>query len=232
MRSLTVAAFIVIMLAAVLAAPALAQTYPPTPTNVAATTNSASTMTVTWTAIPSSGCSGSVDYFVRAASSSQRFEIFTAIGATSHVISEVTPGTFSIEVYSYCYATDEYSQSPGMASVTISASITATPVPTVDDSLGVAQVAGVSASASGNTIVVNWTNAAGQTAPSGYCDVMDYLVKVDNNTNAEVANSGYIVAGTWTSGSLSAGTYEVGITAYSSECDEWSPFVYAYVTIG
>lgn len=199
--------------------------------DLSASADSVSSMTITWTTIPSSGCSGSVDYYARAISGSHRVDVFTPIGASSYVFTELGAGAYNVEVYSYCYATDEYSQSPGSASVTISATASATPVPTRDDSLGVAPPTGLSASASSNTIIVTWTSVAGQTAPAGYCDALDYQVDIADDSNSVVASSEYITGGTWTSGTLTAGTYKASVAAYSSECDDWSTFVDTYVTV-
>lgn len=222
MKTAILAILTLFLAVAIFAAPVLAQV-PPAPTNVSATATSNSSMTITWTVIPSSGCSGAVDYYVRAISAlGHRVDNFTAINASSQSFAGLVVGsTYAVDVYAYCWGNDEYS-SAATTSVTISTS--SQPVPTVaPDSLGTVPPKNLSATASGGIVTATWTNAIGQTAPTGYCDVTDYSVKLAASDGSQADYDDYIVAGTWTSIAVATGAnYEVRVTAYSAECDDWS----------
>lgn len=223
MRTKIIASALALLLIGVFAAlPVLAQR-PPAPTNLSATATSASSMTITWTVIPTSGCTGDVDYYVRATNSNgHRVDNFTAVDANSQDFAGLQLGTYSINVWSYCWSDDDYSEEPATTSVTITSSTQQEPtVP--DDSLGTANPSNLSATASGGVVTATWTSVAGQTAPSGYCDVTDYTVRLKASDGSDADYDEFITAGTWTSNTVTtSASYEVHVAAYSSECDDWS----------
>lgn len=219
-----------ILFIATIALPVFAQGAPPAPAGLTATATSAQSATVSWDAMPAGGCSGDVDYAMYAINGDHVIDVFSAVNATSHDLNSLNAGTYSIYLYSYCYATDAYSDSPAETSVTIDSNDTGQVPAIADGSLGVAQVSDLSASVNAGAVTVTWDNTIGQAAPAGYCDVLDYFVEITDLSYA-TQDGNYVSGGSWTSSTLSNGDYIVWLTAYSQECDEWSPWVDAPISV-
>ena len=222
-----------LLLTALFALPVFAQTTPPAPTSPSATATSNQSMNITWTVVPSSSCSGDVDYFVRAWSADNSYEAFTAIDANSHAFNNVATGAYDIEIWTYCYPLYAYSARPAETMVTVSSGQTGTPPAVADNSLGVGQVAISSPSVNGSDqITVTWTSEVGDDKSStGYCDVTYYYADVTDLSYAYQDSDDMITSGSWTSNALASGNYIVWVTAYSAECNEWSAWAYASVTV-
>lgn len=222
-----------LLLTALFALPLFAQTTPPAPTSPSATATSNQSMNITWTVVPSSGCSGDVDYLVRAWNDDNSYEVFTVIGADSHAFNNVATGVYDIEIWAYCWPLAAYSARPAETTVTVSSGQTGTPPAVVDNSLGVGQVAISSPSVNASDqITVTWTSEAGDDKSStGYCNVTDYYAEVTDFSYAHQDSDYMITSGSWTSNALASGDYIVWVIAYSTECDDWSNWAYATVTV-
>jgi len=223
----------VLVLAALFALPAFAQTEtaPPAPTGVSAEATSTSSATLSWTHI-TSGCLGDVDYGIRIyLPDGNSHVVFTPIAATSYVFNPLSAGYHSFDIYSFCWSSYLYSTDYGEADVTIPTSHVDNPPTIIDKSLGVKQVEDLAATTSTNTITATWTSEAGNSAPNGYCDVQDYAAAAyDSSGNFDSETYG-ITTGTWTSGALTNDTYSVMVAGYSAECDAWADWSTVSVTV-
>ena len=227
-----IAGISIFLFIAAIALPVFAQS-PPAPTGLSATATSAQSATISWDAMPADGCSGDVNYYMYVSINGYYIiSVYAGVNATSYDLNSLDAGTYKIEMYSYCYASSEWSASVATTSVVIDSNNTGQAPPIADDSLGVVTPSGLSVSENAGVVTVTWDNVIGEVPPQGYCDVSEYYVAITDYSYA-TQDSGYggYYFTSWTSSTLPNGDYLVMLSAYSDECDNWSTYAYAYISV-